>query len=104
MKDSLGNDLAALTATGGQFAGDTAGATAYLLDKNPSSALKRYTNMAVCWGCHTSSHADQFKNSGSYWGNSQAPAGLTDSKTPTELGQNGSTDVSGNGTSVYPRP
>jgi hypothetical protein len=32
-------------------------ATAYLLDKNPSSALKRYTNMAVCWKCHTSSHS-----------------------------------------------
>lgn len=38
------------------FSGDTAKATEYLLDKNASSALKRYTNMSVCWKCHTSSH------------------------------------------------
>lgn len=52
---------------------------AYILDKNPSSALKRYTNMAVCWGCHTSSHAEQLKNN-DYFMNSGAevPHGLTD--------------------------
>ncbi|MED4227224.1 cytochrome c3 family protein [Neobacillus cucumis] len=38
----------------------------YLLDKNPSSALKRYTNMAVCWGCHTSSHSGGTRNTDSY--------------------------------------
>ena len=54
-------------------------AEAYMLDKNPSSALKRYTNMAVCWGCHTSSHAEQLKNN-NYFMNSGAevPHGLTD--------------------------
>ncbi|ULT56432.1 hypothetical protein L1999_25880 [Neobacillus drentensis] len=38
----------------------------YLLDKNPSSALKRYTNMAVCWGCHTSSHSGGTRNGDTY--------------------------------------
>lgn len=55
----------------------------YIVDKNPSSALKRYTNMAVCWGCHTSSHAEQLKNN-DYYMNSDAevPHGLTDSNVP----------------------
>lgn len=44
-----------------------ADATAYLLDKNPSSALKRYTNMSVCWKCHTSSKSTQLKNNDEYW-------------------------------------
>ncbi len=45
------------------FAGDTTKATAYLLDQNASSALKRYTNMSVCWKCHTSSaNADFVQN------------------------------------------
>jgi hypothetical protein len=38
----------------------------YLLDKGASSALKRFTNMAVCWSCHTSSRAEQLKNTDSY--------------------------------------
>jgi predicted CXXCH cytochrome family protein len=38
----------------------------YLLDKNPSSALKRYTNMAVCWGCHTSSHSEGTRNTDTF--------------------------------------
>ncbi|MEH7545163.1 cytochrome c3 family protein [Neobacillus vireti] len=38
----------------------------YLMDKNPSSALKRYTNMAVCWGCHTSSHSEGTRNTDTY--------------------------------------
>ncbi|MDQ6600344.1 cytochrome c3 family protein [Bacillus salipaludis] len=42
----------------------------YLLDKNPSSALKRYTNMAVCWGCHTSSHSEGTRNTDTYQYNS----------------------------------
>lgn len=43
---------------------DTAVATP---DVNASSALKRYTNMAVCWKCHTDSKAEQLKNNNSYW-------------------------------------
>jgi predicted CXXCH cytochrome family protein len=38
----------------------------YMLDKNPSSALKRYTNMSVCWGCHTSSHSEGIRNASSF--------------------------------------
>ncbi|MEH6906683.1 cytochrome c3 family protein [Neobacillus drentensis] len=38
----------------------------YLIDKNPSSALKRYTNMAVCWACHTSSHSEGTRNTETY--------------------------------------
>jgi predicted CXXCH cytochrome family protein len=38
----------------------------YILDKNASSALKRFTNMAVCWSCHTSSKAEQLKNNDGY--------------------------------------
>jgi predicted CXXCH cytochrome family protein len=41
-------------------------ATQYMLDKGTSSALKRFTNMAVCWSCHTSSKAEQLKNTDSY--------------------------------------
>lgn len=36
-------------------------------DVNASSALKRYTNMAICWKCHTDSKAEQLKNNGAYW-------------------------------------
>jgi predicted CXXCH cytochrome family protein len=53
--------------------GEAADATAaaalakeYMLDKSASSALKRYTNMSVCWSCHTSSKAEQLKNTDSY--------------------------------------
>ncbi|MEH7479635.1 cytochrome c3 family protein [Neobacillus drentensis] len=38
----------------------------YMIDKNPSSALKRYTNMAVCWGCHTSSHSEGTRNTDTF--------------------------------------
>ncbi|MFZ3371422.1 MAG: cytochrome c3 family protein [Desulfitobacteriaceae bacterium] len=37
---------------GGPSVAATAYATEYLLDLNPSSVLKRYTNMSVCWKCH----------------------------------------------------
>ncbi|MDR7237734.1 fibronectin type III domain-containing protein [Neobacillus drentensis] len=66
MMDSHGEKIADLTKVGGAFEGNTAKATDYLLDKNPSSALKRYTNMSVCWGCHTDSKAEQLKNTSSY--------------------------------------
>jgi len=49
--------------------GGSAIATEYLLDKNPSSALKRYTNMAVCWKCHTDSKAAQLKQNNYFWDN-----------------------------------
>jgi predicted CXXCH cytochrome family protein len=113
MKDAQGNTINDLTATGGKFQGDTATATRYMLDQNPDSALKRYTNMAVCWGCHTSSHADQFKNNSYYWNGAAAgtnPAGLTDTQTPTQLYNAGKlpygnptapTNVADNGTGVY---
>lgn len=66
MKDSLDRGLTELTAVGAPFdpakyAGDAAAAktaaTDYLKDPNPSSALKRYTGMAVCFGCHDGSIA-----------------------------------------------
>jgi predicted CXXCH cytochrome family protein len=66
MKDSLDRGLTELTTVGAPFdpakyAGDTnaakAAATDYLKDPNPSSALKRYTGMAVCFGCHDGSIA-----------------------------------------------
>ncbi|PKM81685.1 MAG: hypothetical protein CVU89_07985 [Firmicutes bacterium HGW-Firmicutes-14] len=36
-------------------------------DVNASSALKRYTNMAVCWKCHVDSKATQLKNNDAIW-------------------------------------
>ncbi|KNZ70540.1 putative multiheme cytochrome c [Thermincola ferriacetica] len=54
---------------------DQATAKAYLLDKNPSSALKRYTNMAVCWKCHTDSKAEQLKNNDFFWNTAGVPHG-----------------------------
>ncbi|MEW9052375.1 MAG: cytochrome c3 family protein [Neobacillus sp.] len=34
----------------------------YMLDRNPSSALKKFTNMSGCWACHNSSKAASLKN------------------------------------------
>lgn len=56
---------------------DIIATTDYMLDQNPSSALKRYTNMSVCWGCHTDSKAEQLKNTTSY-GDDNDPHGLGD--------------------------
>ena len=36
-------------------------------DLNPSSALKRYINQAVCFRCHTSSSAAAIKNDAGFW-------------------------------------
>ena len=52
----IGNELAVLEASG---------------DVNTSSAIKRYTNMASCWKCHTNSHAKMLKNNDGYWNLSQ---------------------------------
>lgn len=73
-------DRGVATAATALFAGDTAKATAYLLDKNPSSALKRYTNMAVCWKCHTSSHNVGLSNN-DYFYNTKYDADTTNNLT-----------------------
>lgn len=49
--------------------GKTAEARDYLLDKNASSALKRYTNMAVCWKCHTDALSSKLVNNTDFWNN-----------------------------------
>ncbi|CAG9608449.1 cytochrome c3 family protein [Pseudoneobacillus rhizosphaerae] len=66
MRDAQGSTLEDLTATGGKFVGNQVKAIEYLKDQNDSSALKRFTNMAVCYGCHTSSHAEGFINNNEY--------------------------------------
>jgi predicted CXXCH cytochrome family protein len=58
MKDSLGRTINDLV-TAGQTEAD---ALAYMQDNNASSALKKFTNMSVCWACHNSSHAETIKN------------------------------------------
>ncbi len=70
MLDAKGVDFKTLEGQVG-----TPAATDYMLDRNPSSALKRYTNMAVCWGCHTDSKAADLKNTYSY-GDADDPHGL----------------------------
>lgn len=52
MKDANDNTYYDLTASGAKFDGNTTGALDYLKDPNPSSALKRYTGMSVCYACH----------------------------------------------------
>ncbi|MDF2534827.1 MAG: doubled protein [Bacillales bacterium] len=66
MKDALGRSVTevAVADFGGSTAIEMASATAWMLDVNPSSALKRYTNMSVCYGCHTSSHAEPMVGAG----------------------------------------
>ncbi len=73
-------DRGVATAATVLFAGDTAKATAYLLDKNASSALKRYTNMSVCWKCHTSSHNVGLSNN-DYFYNTKYDADTTNNLT-----------------------
>jgi len=67
MKDARDRDLTTLVAAGAT----DADAKAYLLDKNPSSALKRYTNMSVCWKCHSAVEGKSSKlmNNTEYWTN-----------------------------------
>lgn len=62
MMDAEGNTVADLTATGGKYEGDKTAALTYMTDTNPSSALKKFTNMTVCWACHNSSKATTIKN------------------------------------------
>jgi predicted CXXCH cytochrome family protein len=63
MKDSQGRTMADLTGTEGWTPTE---AKDYMLDKSTDSALKRFTNMSVCWGCHTSSHSEGFRNNDYY--------------------------------------
>jgi predicted CXXCH cytochrome family protein len=60
MKDALGRTVADLTGTP-EFPTKEE-AMAYMTDNNASSALKKFTNMSVCWACHNSSHAETIKN------------------------------------------
>lgn len=61
LKDTAGKTIADLqkTVAEGGKGWTEAQAKAYMKDvsKNGSSALKRFTNMAVCWTCHQSTHA-----------------------------------------------
>lgn len=63
MRDAQNRTVTEVAALDGM---DAIKARAYMLDTNPSSALKRFTNMAVCWSCHTSSKAESLKNTDSY--------------------------------------
>lgn len=58
MKDALGNTIADLVEAGKT----ETEALNYMQDNNASSALKKFTNMSVCWACHNSSHAETIKN------------------------------------------
>jgi hypothetical protein len=64
MKDSLGRTIADLTDAEkmGAEVMTTEAAVSYMTDVNASSALKKFTNMSVCWACHNSSHAETIKN------------------------------------------
>jgi predicted CXXCH cytochrome family protein len=69
------NEIAAGTAPAGLLANlpnnvtelTKAGYIAANMDIGASSALKRYTNMSICWKCHTSSHANTLKNNNDVW-------------------------------------
>ena len=69
MKDANDNTVASLVAS--SAVATEADATAYMVDKNPSSALKRYTNMSVCWKCHSGVEGKSSKlmNNTYYWNN-----------------------------------
>jgi predicted CXXCH cytochrome family protein len=67
MKDALGRTIsdlqnATIMAKTGEAVKTQAEAEAYMTDNNASSALKKFTNMSVCWACHNSSHAETIKN------------------------------------------
>jgi len=64
MKDAKGKTVAELVDDPtSAYYGDEDEAIKYMVDKNVSSALKKYTNMTSCWACHNSSKAGQFINS-----------------------------------------
>lgn len=59
MNDALGNTIKSLVDAGTKTEAE---ALSYMQDNNASSALKKFTNMSVCWACHNSSHAETIKN------------------------------------------
>lgn len=61
MKDALGRTIADLVKDTTNFPTEQS-ALDYMQDNNASSALKKFTNMSVCWACHNSSHAETIKN------------------------------------------
>ncbi|MHB1125397.1 MAG: cytochrome c3 family protein [Bacillota bacterium] len=71
MRDAQNRTVSDVAALPGM---DATKAASYMLDQNPSSALKRFTNMAVCWACHTSSKAEQLKNTDTYEYNADGSA------------------------------
>ncbi|MHC0037854.1 cytochrome c3 family protein [Pseudoneobacillus sp. C159] len=62
MRDATGRTYEDLKTQG--FTDDEA--KVFLTDVNASSALKRFTNMAVCYGCHTSSKSEGFINNNDF--------------------------------------
>ena len=108
MQDAKDQNVATLTGMDtsniGLAAGSTitgAQATAYMLDTNASSALKRYTGMSVCWKCHTSSHSGDFVN------NTYVSGANASIKTGTEFSTKGTNLPNGwvpsvNGPSTQP--
>ena len=64
MKDAQGRTIADLTDATYMGANVMTAdqANAWMDDKNSSSALKKFTNMAGCWSCHNSSHNEQLVN------------------------------------------
>jgi predicted CXXCH cytochrome family protein len=67
MKDALGRTIKDLMdptvmAKTSETVKTEVDALAYMQDNNASSALKKFTNMSVCWACHNSSHAETIKN------------------------------------------
>lgn len=65
MMDAQGEtvaDLVAGTSVDQTYVGNEVAAIDYMLDTNSSSALKKFTNMTVCWACHNSSKATTIKN------------------------------------------
>lgn len=59
MMDAQGRTIWTLMASEGYT---RAQAETYMKDANPSSALKKFTNMSSCWACHNSSKATDLKN------------------------------------------
>lgn len=96
MLDAKNNTVASLTPTLG-----AAAAKAYMMDKNPSSALKRYTNMSVCWECHTQSHSLDLTNN--QWIQGQANLSTSEFNTQGTNLPNGFVDPT-TSPSQYPYP
>lgn len=75
MFDAKGNTVSSLVTSGMMSKKD---AINHIADVNPSSALKKYTNMTSCWACHSNaSRATPFKNTDKRQAaDAQNPAGM----------------------------